>query len=526
MKAMKYLVLTRFKNSIIEMKNHPSKLIAYVFFIALLVFVLFTSNLDGAVMEPTRPIEEFRAIMVAIYFMTFLLTVLNGLSSGGTFFTMPDVNLLFLSPIEPKKILSYGILKNIGTSAMVGFMLAFQYGWMHNLYGIRPLDLVFVVLGFAFMMFIANLTAIVVYSFSSGNERVKTAVRWFLYAVCAAAAAYILIPMFMDYQNAFAVGLKQVYEPYITFLPVGGWLGGAVAALCMGKVSSALIYLALTFLYTAVMSFLLSKSSSDYYEDVLQASEKMTAAITAKKEGKVNYDSINPKNVKLGKTGINRGKGASVFLYKHLLENRRGQIFILDKMSLIFAAITVGFAYFTKDSQSGVVPAFAFSVYLMIFSIGFGRWAKELMLPYVYMIPQSAFKKLIMVTSQSILQFFVESALIFVACSFFLEVPVIDIVLCILARTSVGILFLAVNILIERIVGSQMNKTMLVLIYFLFAVIFIIPGVVLGVMVGALLNVNMVISVMLGMIFSNILISLIIGFACKNILNYAELNNV
>lgn len=523
MNALKYLVLTRTKNSIKELKKHPSKLITYIFFIVLIGFVFLTSNSDMSGFE-LRPKEEFRAILVAIYFMTFMLSVLNGLSSGGTFFTMPDVNLLFISPISPKKILSYGILKQIGTSAMVGLMLIFQYGWMHNMYGVKPLDMVFVVLGFAAMMFLSNLTAIVVYSLSSNNDRLRTAVRWVLYAVCAVAALYIVLPMFLDPENFLNIGLERVRQPFITLLPVGGWIGGAVANLAMGRIPSAVIGLVLTVLYAVIMLLFLNKTSTDYYEDVLQASEKTTAAITAKKEGKMSSDDINPKNVKLGKTGINRGKGANVFLYKHLLENRRGQIFILDKMSLLFAVITVGFAFFTKEI--GVAPVFAFSVYMMIFSVGFGRWAKELMLPYVYMIPQPAFKKLIMICSQSILQMFIESALIFIASSFFLKVLPIEIIMCIIARTSMGILLLAINILIERLVGSQINKSLLILIYFIFAVLLMLPGILLGFGLSLLITANVTVTVMLGIIISNMAISLLIAYLCRNILNYAELNNV
>ena len=66
---------------------------------------------------------------------------------------------------------------------MVGFLLFFQYGWLNGVYGITWLDMVFIVVGYAFIMFISNLTAIVVYSFSSSDERRKSIVRWTLYVI-------------------------------------------------------------------------------------------------------------------------------------------------------------------------------------------------------------------------------------------------------------------------------------------------------------------------------------------------------
>lgn len=523
MKGLKYLVLTRFKNSVKDIKNHPSKLITYLFLAAALMLVFVSGNM-GEYGEAIRPTEEFRAVIIAIYFMTFMLSVLNGLSSGGTFYTMPDVNLLFLSPIPPKKILAYGILKQAGTSVMVGFALLFQYAWMKSAYGVTAVGMVGIVLGYALVMFISNLTAIVIYSFSSSDERRKSVIKWALYIICAAAVAYVAVPMFMNPDNFLTIALERVQSPVLTLLPVGGWLGGAAVGFMMGNIRSAVIGLILTALYTLLMFLFLNKTGSDYYEDVLQATEKASAAITAKKEGKIQSDDVNPKNVKVGKEGIGKGFGATVFLYKHLLENRRGQVFILDKMSLIFALMTIGFSYLIKDA--GIAPVFAFSVYMMIFSVGFGRWAKELMMPYVYMIPQSSFKKLVMICAQSIVQMFVESALIFTAAGVIIGSAPAEIIACVIARTSMGILLLAVNILIERLIGSQLNKALLLFVYFIFAALLMIPGIILGVLLSAVITVSPVVSVMLGITLGNLAVSALIMYLCRNIIDYAELNNI
>ena len=53
---------------------------------------------------------------------------------------------------------------------------------------------------------------------------------------------------------------------------------------------------------------------------------------------------------------------------------------------------------------------------------------------------------------------FIESALIFAVAGILIGSSPIDIVMCIAARTSVGVLLLAVNILIERLTGSQMKR--------------------------------------------------------------------
>ena len=90
MSGLKYLVFTRLKNSLKDMKNHPSKLISYIVLIALLALVLFTSGGTNGYAGEMRSIQELRAIIIGIYFFTFMVSVLSGLSSGGTFYTMPE----------------------------------------------------------------------------------------------------------------------------------------------------------------------------------------------------------------------------------------------------------------------------------------------------------------------------------------------------------------------------------------------------------------------------------------------------
>lgn len=63
--------------------------------------------------------------------------------------------------------------------------------------------------------------------------------------------------------------------------------------------------------------------------------------------------------------------GPSAFFYKHLLENRRARLFVLDTTSLIFLATTLVFAFFLREA--GIFPIFLFSPHMQVFS-SMGRW--------------------------------------------------------------------------------------------------------------------------------------------------------
>ncbi len=163
---------------------------------------------------------------------------------------------------------------------------------------------------------------------------------------------------------------------------------------------------------------------------------------------------------------------------------------------------------------------------MQVFSISFGRWVKELLLPYVYMIPEPAFKKLINVIKESILKIIFEAIIMFVVIGLILKAPALEIILCIIARIGFGILFIAGNILIERVLGSLTSKTLIMFLYFFIMIIIAVPGFIIGLLVSFAIKAIPQMVTILGLTFIwNVLISSLIIFLCRDILNCAELNN-
>src|SRR5699024_1777387 len=98
------------------------------------------------------------------------------------------------------------------------------------------------------------------------------------------------------------------------------------------------------------------------YEDVLSTAETAQSAVTAQKEGQLNE--VVPKNVKVGKTGLGKGWGASAIYHKHRVENRRSGVFLFSNMSLIFMAVIIGCSLFMRET--GMVGIFAFATYMQL----------------------------------------------------------------------------------------------------------------------------------------------------------------
>jgi hypothetical protein len=104
MNSLKYLFLTTLKNRITETFKRPSKLILTIIFILLLAFVFIVSFIpDNEKAAEQRSITELYTIIFILFYMIFILNAVNGLSTGASFYTMADINLLFVSPVSSNR---------------------------------------------------------------------------------------------------------------------------------------------------------------------------------------------------------------------------------------------------------------------------------------------------------------------------------------------------------------------------------------------------------------------------------------
>ncbi len=523
MNGLSYLLRTTIKNSIKDLKTHPAKLVLVLFFVVMMAVVIVSGSMAGIDVLELRDPAELSAMVLGLYIAIFLLSSLNGFSSGASFYSMPDVQMLFPAPISPRRILIYGLVKQMGTSLFVGFFLLFQYSWLHQLYNLSIPGLILILLGYCMVMFCSQLTAMAIYTFTSGNPRAKRVVKALLYLLVLAAVAYIFLPLISDRSDILGTIVSRANAPLLQFFPVAGWAQAFSTGALAGQLLPLLCGLAGVALYVVGFVLLISKSRSDFYEDVLQATEVSYSAITAKKEGKMN--DLPQGKVRLGKTGIGRGWGAGVFFYKHMLENRRSKFFLLDNTSMLFIIICIFTSFFTRGE--GLLPVFFISVYMQLFSSALGRWVRELTLPYVYMIPVSPFVKLVNVCKENVYKICVEALLLFIPVGIITQASIPDILACMVARVGFGLLFMAGNILTERILGSLSSKVLILSFYFLIMLLLCAPGLILGfvlnfVLFADTLSLPFILLVGFGW---NLIASALVTFFCRDILNYAELNN-
>ncbi len=517
-----YLLITKFKNQVKSFFKSPGKIIYLLVIIALIGVNMFSGRkMDAQPDRVIRDISELTAIVTVFYSIMFTLLASKGFKTGASMFSMADVNFVFPAPFRQRNVLFYGLFQQMGTSLLLGLFLLFQYSWMHNVYNITLPMLLVILLGYAVTVFFGQITAMVLYTFTSADDRRRIVFKAVFYALAGCFLLYIVISGLADKVQFLSRAAAAVGSAVTWFFPVSGWTGHAVAGVFTGNAGHLLLGTVICAAYLVFLVGLMTYTKQDYYEDVLKSTEIMQSAITARKEGRVGEAA--PQNVKVGKTGLGRGRGADTLFYKHRLENRRARVFIMDTMSLIFAAVIIALAFFMKNA--GLAAVFISATCMQVFSSALGRFNKELTKPFIYLIPEPPLKKMLYALAEAVPSSVTEAVVIFVPVAFILGLTPLEGGLCIIVRLSFEMLFIAGNIAVERLWGGSSSRTIVMFLYFTVLIVMAVPGIVLAVILTPLgLFTSENVTILLSLTVVNVPVSLLVFFLCRNMLQFAELN--
>lgn len=504
-------------------------------------FVLMIA--DGKNTSEARLNYSDLRMLEGIFFGWLLLfsvpMLFNSLKSGTTMFAMSDVNLLFVSPVPPKRILFYGLLKQTAATLLGFVFLLFNAGTLMQNFGISAWDVVLLLGSSAALVIAVQVVSLLLYSFSNGNAGRQSLVRRVLYVLFAALA---LAGCAVYLQSSGGLeGLFTVFDSlWIKAFPFAGWMNGLVFALLRGRPAEALLWGALLAGGFAVCMWLFMRSDADYYEDVLQSTETLYEQKLASQEKRQPFRPAEQAGkVRMGAEGLGRGWGADAFFWKHLREaKRRNRLVFLSRagvVTLIADLVIVYMAISANVGQDGFTPNMALllllavDVYLLFLTNAVGDWTRELAKPYLYLVPETPFRKLLWASATTALKPAAEGALFFaVLCpAVKAEAPVG--ILCFLGYASFGLLFLAGNILSQRVFGSLANRGVVLFLYLFLLLLLMAPGVAGSIFLFSFMPETLAESLRLFLaglaaIAWNILVSLGIVAACRNLLASAEVS--
>ena len=129
MKALLYLLRKTIQNALRELVKKPVTLIPYLVIAGLLIFSATMTSGEPA--GEVRNLNAYAAIVNGVFLLIFCTSLLQGLKQGMALFSMADVNLLFTAPVNPRKILIYGVVRQAGILVLASVCMLAPVSYTH-----------------------------------------------------------------------------------------------------------------------------------------------------------------------------------------------------------------------------------------------------------------------------------------------------------------------------------------------------------------------------------------------------------
>jgi hypothetical protein len=449
MAAIGYLIRKSIKNWLLDLKSKPQ----YIVLIAFVGLMLLSSILGGKITDRNYN-EAFVSSLFLVATLVFGgVTIYGGVSETRSFFRLADVNLMFPSPIRPSHVIVYAMIRNVSTLAFTMIIMVYQIGTLRFTLGMTPpmIALTFICI---FLMLVMSLTtSMCIMLLCNGRPRRKTLIKGLLVAVLSLLLIYA-VAAGKTYSGSGGLNMFTAIcsNKYLDLIPIIGWTRGLFVALISLQLFPAIVYGCLCLALLIVEIVAISRTKSDYYEDVLDGASRREQVRQAVKDGKRAYIPRSSKEKTIRKIGINGGKGASVFMYKRLLEQRRMALGMLSFTTIIIAAAGIFMSVILH------VSFFAFlgiAALLSVFLQRIHSWEGELTKIYIFLAPSEPERKLFFAILPDLFTSMIDSVFVFIIGFALFSTGLFSALTGAIAYLSVTVLITGSSVVVRRIFGSD-----------------------------------------------------------------------
>lgn len=410
----------------------------------------------------------------------------------GLLFKQGHTHFVFPSPLSPKTILLYTAIKNFSFSLLVYLVLAIVGATVFQIERWK-MGLFFFV-GFAAEVILECALVVIFY----GNEiQSETGRRWLPRGVLISllALAGFLVWYFSTYSFSVSSITALIDSQGVQAVPIIGWNIAFLRLLLLGTAKTwlpgAAAYLLLV-IVSAIVA-LKMKCLGGYYEEAAKFADDYVEFYNKNKKGEVTFRIGTKKKWRQAHVQY-RGNGAKAIFYRQVLEYKKERFFIFGYMSLV--SLIVGVAAVKVEPDFEGVPRgillFLVILYLSLVTSGYlGKWGKELKSPYLYMIPDTPFRKLWYSTLMEHFRNMVDGAIVSIVAGAAWNLPYWQIILCILVYTLIQAVKIYVKILIESCFGDTLGNTAKEWLRILIQYSVLGVGIVFAVLAGVFVNLNL-----------------------------------
>jgi hypothetical protein len=471
------------KNLIRGAFKKPIILIGYIFVAIFLIgMIVLSFAMPAGLVRQASP-DLFTGIMMLVFTVLYYTTLKLGVDKGSTYFRMADVNLVFTAPVRPNQVLLYGFIKQIVGTFFLLFIAMFQIPNLKNNFEIKPYGVIMLMLAVVAYALSYPLISMVIYSWASKVKSRRKVVKRVM-DVCALAVAAVLLLSLYQTRNFGATLDAVLNNPIARYFPVIGWTGAIASSAAMGFTAEFWVGLIGMVALIIGASVTLYRMNLDFYEDVLEGTEYVEAAMKAKREG--NNMTFNVKVKDKVNTKLS-GSGASAIFSKHMLEIKKTSYFLFfDRTSIIIiiAALVFKFMMPEEIGAMSLSMVLGFSVYMLLLFQIQGRLGIEMDKHYIYLIPASSQEKLFYSTLSQHVKNLFDGLVLFIMAGVLFKADVQNITACIITYLAFGAVFVYTDVLSRKLFGWVHSKGLLVFIKIFVTLLIFIPGIVAAVIAG------------------------------------------
>jgi hypothetical protein len=449
MSALAFVLYRSFVNIVKSLIKHPSALIGYIIIICLVLFpsLIGTNGQPGFMIN----LNIVKAVFMGYIIFLFLIALVSSLS-GSSFFRMADVNLLFTSPINAGYILMYGFLKQLGTNIFVMLFLALQYPNWKRMFGFNPGAGWVLIVSYMLLLMFTSLLGMVLYSYVSKNPERLDVVRRGIYGLCIAFVLPIGINLYRtgDIANS-AVGWLS--NDSLRFIPFIGWFRELFLGVYTGFTREIVFYIILMSLTIFGILAYLYRMDTDYYEQVLCATELRETLMKSFREGKTAGAGAVRKYRKV--KGSFTLEGSLAIFQRQMLEKRRSGYWLISGKTIVLVICGIIAAVSIRvDSIFLMLGICGVTIYIMLLFTFATMWESSLSSHYIYMIPASPISKMFSATLPDLISVAIEAVLLFGLVGVLLRVPLGFILSVIFAYMTIGAVFTYSDMFVRRLFGK------------------------------------------------------------------------
>lgn len=464
--------INQIKNYFKSFEKNRKKLIPLAFYILWFTFML-KSQTDNSYYS----INYFKNFSFAILTFLLIISLINIYYERTSYFTLPDVNFLFTAPIDSKLILIYAIFKTSWKQMLAALFMFLFLSPSLIAAGIRFPNLLIGVLGYALFIF-----AIEPISFIISQLGKKYNLKFIISITVTCLLLMVSIPMII-----LKSPMAGIQSDYMNFVPLIGWSRGIFMGMFQVNAFFYFYIIAMVSFITFINLFII-KTSGNYYEDVITATENKEDYVSKKKQGKasikISFNFNKNKDIKF----LGNYQGAKAFHWKNKLEAIRDDFhYLFGVQTLLFFLLSIimvivkHYKNIDMDYPTLYVTATAIILYIYtLFSLN-ASGENELEMPFFYLIPENNIKKIIALNQLNFERMAINSLLFYIVPIVIDFKNIINYMLLILVFNSIYWMIKYAYVLIKSIFRNDTDFTfMLPLIKIFQLFLIIIPSIIGG----------------------------------------------